>query len=405
MRVLVTSTGGAGHFAPLVPFLDALARAGDEVLLAVPPELEPTVKPLGHAFVVGAEPPAAELSAIWDRMPTVSRSEAAVLGNREYFGRLCTTAMLPAVDRACREWRPELVLHEAAEFAAVVVAERGGIAHAQVAISMAQVEAASLELAGPILETFHKGIVQRVRASPYVTRFPGSLDPSPYPVTRRFREFPSAPGKPLPDWWRGSTAPLVYVTFGSVLGELPMAGEVFRAALDAVTGLDARVLLTAGRAADVELPGARANVHVEAWVPQSDVLPSASVVVAHGGSGTTFGALAAGIPLVLVPLFADQLVNAARVAASGAALVVEPDYGPAGGMGTLGSEHVPELRCAIETMLSDPSYGRAARAIADEMHAYPLPDELLAGFRRSPPFGEGEAGNPFLWAKSREPLR
>ena len=44
----------------------------------------------------------------------------------------------------------------------------------------------------------------------------------------------------------------------------------------------------------------------------------------HGGSGTTLGALAAGLPLVIVPLFADQPANAKRVAEVGAGLVVEP---------------------------------------------------------------------------------
>jgi UDP:flavonoid glycosyltransferase YjiC (YdhE family) len=155
-------------------------------------------------------------------------------------------------------------------------------------------------------------------------------------------------------------------------------------AKNAVAGPAARVLLTVGRAADVELPGAPANVHIEAWVPQVDVLPGANVVVAPGGSGTTFGALAAGVPLVLVPLFADQLVNAARVAASGAALVVEPDYGPAGGMGTIGHEHVPQLRAGIEAVLSDPSYRRAAGAIADQMRAYALPGELLTTLTSGP---------------------
>jgi UDP:flavonoid glycosyltransferase YjiC (YdhE family) len=378
VRVLVSSTGGAGHFGPLVPFLDALVRRVDEVLLVVPPELEATVAPMGLPFVLGADPPGEEVSAIWERLQTVSRSEAAILGNRELFGRLCTAAMLPAVERACREWRPDLVLHEAAEYASTVAAERCGIAHAEVAISLAEVEAASLDLAAPVLEAFREGIVERLRASSYLTRFPASLDPSPFPATRRFRELPTAPSKPLPDWWGGDTAPLIYVTFGSVVGELPIAAIAHRAALDAVASLPARVLLTVGHAADIDIPGAPANSHVEAWVPQRDVLADAALVVAHGGSGTTFGALAAGVPLVLVPLFADQLVNAERVAASGAALVVEPDYGPTERMGTIGREHAPRLRAGIEAVLSEPSYRRAARAIAEQMRSYPLADELLA---------------------------
>jgi hypothetical protein len=36
MRVLLTTKRGAGHFGPLIPFGDALRRAGAEVLVAAP---------------------------------------------------------------------------------------------------------------------------------------------------------------------------------------------------------------------------------------------------------------------------------------------------------------------------------------------------------------------------------
>ena len=100
------------------------------------------------------------------------------------------------------------------------------------------------------------------------------------------------------------------MTFGSVIGHLPEATGVYGMALDAVSGLAARVLLTVGRAMDPGRGGpVPDNTHVEQWVPQSDVLTHAAVVVCHGGSGTTFGALAAGVPLVICPLFADQSMN------------------------------------------------------------------------------------------------
>ena len=51
---------------------------------------------------------------------------------------------------------------------------------------------------------------------------------------------------PLPDWWSGSGAPLVYVTFGTVLGFMTLAADVYRTALRAVEAVDARVLLTVG---------------------------------------------------------------------------------------------------------------------------------------------------------------
>ncbi len=115
----------------------------------------------------------------------------------------------------------------------------------------------------------------------------------------------------------------MYVSFGTVLGRMSLAGEVYRAVIDAVAGLDVRVLVTTGRGFDTsrlrDVPG---NVHVEAWVDQANVLGEAGLVVCHGGSGTTYGALAAGVPLVVVPVFADQFANAPKVAQAGAGIQV-----------------------------------------------------------------------------------
>jgi len=58
-----------------------------------------------------------------------------------------------------------------------------------------------------------------------------------------------------------------------------------------------------------QLGSVAANTHIERWVPEADVLTHAAVVVCHGGSGTTYGALASGVPLVCCPLFADQHRN------------------------------------------------------------------------------------------------
>jgi hypothetical protein len=96
MRVLLSSTDGAGHFGPLRPFIDALVARGDDVLIVIPPRLEPTVRAIGQPFLVSAEPPAERVAALWERVSAVSGREAARLGNRELFGRLWTAALLPA---------------------------------------------------------------------------------------------------------------------------------------------------------------------------------------------------------------------------------------------------------------------------------------------------------------------
>lgn len=384
MRVLLASTEGAGHYNPLVPFADALTRRGDEAMFVVPPGLHDTVLAGGYPFRIGAAPPAAEVDEIRARVPNVSPHEAALLVNREIFGRLDTAAMLPTVEGVCREWQPDLVLHEAAEYASAIAADRNGIAHAQVAISRASVEEGSLRLAGPALETYEEGIVNRIRATPYLSRFPASADPSPYPATHRYREVVPEPGGLLPDWWDGADSPLLYVTFGSVAGGMPgndgtpIGVIACRAALAAVADMPVRVLLTVGRATDVaQLGPVPGNVHVEAWVPQADVLAEASAVVCHGGSGTTFGTLAAGVPLVVVPLFADQPDNARCVAGAGAGVVVEPAPGAAAA-DRIGPQHAAQLRSAIEEVLDDPSYRAAASRVGAEMRATPTIDALLS---------------------------
>jgi UDP:flavonoid glycosyltransferase YjiC (YdhE family) len=138
-----------------------------------------------------------------------------------------------------------------------------------------------------------------------------------------------------------------------VLGALPDAVAAYRATLDAVANLDARVLLTVGDTISIDtLPAPPPHVHIQAWVAQEQVLPAAGVVVAHGGSGTTFGALAFGVPLVLVPFFADQPADSDRGAATGAALIVSAEAGPGA---TAFTRLEPARLCAaIETVLANP---------------------------------------------------
>jgi hypothetical protein len=361
-----------------VPFLDQARRSGGETLVVGPPALADMVRETGHPFLAGGEPSEAQVRPIREQLPVLPPHEASVLGNRELFGRLATAAMLASMERAVRDWRPGVILRDPCEYASAVVAARLGIPAAQVAIGLAEVEWGSIGVAAPALEAHRAGLADEQRRSPYLTRFPAALDPSPFPRTLRYREPAAAPRGALPAWWAGTGAPLVYVSFGTVLGRMSFAAEVYRAVIDAVTGLDARVLVTTGRGFDTsrlrDVPG---NVHVEAWVDQADVLGEAGLVVCHGGSGTTYGALAAGVPLVVVPVFADQFANAPKVAQAGAGLQVDAGQDSQGRRRPVSREDVPRIRRAIETVLADRSFREAARAVAADMAAAPAIGTVL----------------------------
>jgi UDP:flavonoid glycosyltransferase YjiC (YdhE family) len=381
MRVLAAcSLGGAGHLNPLLPFVAAAQRRGDETLVVGPPAVKEMVERAGFPFRAGGEPAEADVAPIRERLPVAPPREASVLGNRDLFGRLAATALLPGMEQTCAEWFPDLVLRDPCEYASAVVAHRLGISTAQVAISLAEAEAGSITAAAPALEEHRTGLVEELRASAYLTRFPASLDPSPFPTTVRFQDPRLGLEKPLPDWWGGSDAPLVYLTFGTVLGHMSIAAGVYRTALKAVEGLGLRVLLTVGRQFDRSSLGpVPANVRVEAWVEQTEILDKADLVVCHGGSGTAFGALAAGVPVVVVPIFADQFENGRRIAGEGAGLIIEADQPRVEPFRrVIGEEDAPRIAEGVRTVLATPSYRRRARRIAAEMAATQTVDEVLS---------------------------
>jgi MGT family glycosyltransferase len=156
----------------------------------------------------------------------------------------------------------------------------------------------------------------------------------------------------------------VYVTLGTIFNR----AERFRALLDAFAEVDCDVLVTVGRAIDpAVLRPLPANARVERYVPQAEILPAASVAVGHGGSGSTLGALAHGMPLLLLPEGADQFENAFACAEAGAAVVLLPD------------EVTPaSLREALGRLLAEPQFGEAAGRIAAEIAALPGPQEAAA---------------------------
>lgn len=378
MRVLFACTRGAGHFNPVVPFIDACRRHGHEVLVTGPPPLADPVARAGFPFREGASPPDEEMGPVWARVPTASFEEAERIVIGEIFATLNVRAMLPSLRSTVREWRPDVVVREPAEFASAVVAEEVGVPHVQVGIGLVASHVELMAMAADAVDSWRAGLTERIAATPYLTLFPASVeDPEVEgpPAIHRFRDpGAGASGEALPDWWQGDDRPLVYVTFGSETAGVPTAAPIYPVALEAVAGLPARVLLTTG--APPEELGLRSpaeHVHLERWVPQADVLMQARAVVCHGGSGTTLGALAAGVPLVVTPLFADQPHNGRRVAAAGAGVVVEPDD-PAAMRSAIDPA---TLTAAIAEVLEDEGYASAARAIAAEIEELPPADAAV----------------------------
>ena len=108
---------------------------------------------------------------------------------------------------------------------------------------------------------------------------------------------PPATHLPWLDVLRG--LPIVYITLGTVYNRNL---DVFRALLDGLRDEALNIVVTVGKQNDPAVFGPQpSNIHVHQYIPQELLLPRCAVVVTHGGAGSTLGALAFGLPLLIVP--------------------------------------------------------------------------------------------------------
>jgi UDP-glucoronosyl and UDP-glucosyl transferase len=376
VRVLLTTKRGAGRFGPLTPFAHAFRRAGAQVLVAAPHSARAMVRAEDLPVWLFDEAPEQERDAVFAAVGQLPEQERGPYVFAEAFISIDARAALPGMLDVCRRWRPDVVMSEMSELARPLVAEALGVPAVCVGIFqqgkgewvmetsevISAIDGLRAELG---LETDPEG--ERLFSTPYFTLVPAALEEPDAPVLRgawRFREAEvEARGRSSAPWAQAEQ-PLVYVTFGSVAPTMEFFPGVYRAAIEALSDLPVQVLVTVGRDRDpADLGPWPANVHVERWVPQRDVMSHAAAMVCHGGSGTVTMGLAAGVPMAVVPLFADQPYNAQSIAAIGAGIALEGGVDALAGLGD-----------AVSRLLVDPADAANAARVADEMRALPTVD-------------------------------
>ncbi len=122
------------------------------------------------------------------------------------------------------------------------------------------------------------------------------------------------PSAPEPDWLAKETRPIVLVTCST---EYQADGAIVAAALEGLADDDVLVVATTAAVDPVSFRPP-ANARVLRFVPHAPLLARATCVVCHGGMGITQKALAAGVPVCVVPFGRDQLEVARHVEVAGA---------------------------------------------------------------------------------------
>lgn len=161
-------------------------------------------------------------------------------------------------------------------------------------------------------------------------------------------------------------APVIYFTLGTEFGV--ESGDLYERVLAGLRALPVNLLMTVGSQIDpTEFGPQPDNVRIAQYVPQDEVLPHCDVVVSHGGSGSVIGALAHGIPTLLVPIGADQPMNAQRC--------VELDVGRRLNAVTATPA---DVRAAVTELLAVPTYRQEAERLRTELAALPGPAHAAA---------------------------
>jgi len=387
VKILFAAAPGHGLMLPLVPLVWAARAAGHEVLLATASEMAevgaraglPVVDVFPDRDVWGellsnfGKPDSADVP------PEYRRAIAA----RQPFG-LFTLTMTEGTIAAARDWAPDLVVytsdHDAGQLTAVALGAPALEVGNRVSWSMRDVsfrerhsrflddESVSALRSRLGIPEGRPDVIARIDPRPPSMGGLTADEPDPGDGVPwwSMRYVPYNGGAVLPEWTRQRPdRPRVGVTLGTVVPVI--AGTTsLTVVIEALSTLDVEVVLAAGTAdlsALGELPD---NVRSVGYLPLSGFLPTCSLLVHHGGSGTTAAPLHYGVPQLVLPSFADNPMSAQRVADRGVGLSHDP-----------ATIDVATARDLLDTLLTDAKFSVAAREVAAEMATQPSPAAII----------------------------
>jgi MGT family glycosyltransferase len=345
-RCLVYTSPARGHLYPIVPTLEELRRRGHEVVVRTLSLEVGLLRELG--FEAEAIDPAIERREIDDwRARTPIGSLGVSL--RGFFDRARHDG--PDLRRAIEKEGPDVLLVDINTWGAMATAETAGMPWATwcpyflpvpsrdappfglglpptrgllsrlrdrllspVLLGIynrqaSELDAVRTELGAPPVRRIERAML-RAPLMLYMTSEPFEYPRSDWPQSVRM----VGPGVWDPPaksavWLEEISRPLVLVTCST---EFQNDGKLVRAALEGLAGEDVEIVVTTA-GVDPSSFTPPPNARIERFVPHRPVLERAACVVCHGGMGITQKALAAGVPVCVVPFGRDQFEVARRV--------------------------------------------------------------------------------------------
>jgi UDP:flavonoid glycosyltransferase YjiC (YdhE family) len=365
-RFLIATWDGAGNLAPTLGIARTLVERGHDVRLMGHRTIAQRCGEVGTRFIPLSQ------DELWDAMDDPGDFEAEI---RILINQLCFSSTI-SEDLAAELAREpaDAVLVDCMLFTAIDVALASGSPTAVLLHT-----AYTIFRGGPLVEMFAPGvaIANRRRAKlglPAVETLgdihdscacaivaaPKEFEPGVPDAANVLRIGPVLDAPPLccetdqVDIPAGST-PLVLVSLStSEQGQT----DLLQRCVDAVGQLPVNAIVTTGPSIDPKSVTAGTNTQVARYVPHTEILPSASLVITHAGLGTTMAALGHGVPLLCTPLGRDQFFNAQRVQDLGAGQMLMPDVDS------------DAIALAAKGILGDSRFTTEAKHMADAISGY-----------------------------------
>lgn len=372
MRILFAAAGAYGHLYPVIPVALAAQRMGHSVAVATHPSFKSELDRAGLAAIAAGPSVEGSVAEVIASLTAPPEGEADILIK---IMELTIPRTVADLEPVLASGNYDLVLHEAAVSGAAIAAAMTGVPSAMIGLGRMP-DDGMWDIVFPKMTQIYaaNGLAvddPRTMDSPYMDFCPPFLQspgfPKPGATTILMRPVAWNPPGDLPRTVldRDQGIPLVYLTLGTATVFAQPA--ILREMIDALAELRLRAVLSTGPAVSADDLGVIPdNVEAVAWVPQAELLKHVDLAVHHGGSGTTFAAMAVGIPQLLLPKGADQFSNAQMLSASGASAQILPgDVTPA------------RIADEIRLLLENDEARTAARKLQDEISQMPSVEDAI----------------------------
>jgi UDP:flavonoid glycosyltransferase YjiC (YdhE family) len=442
MRALFTVYPAIAHLYPIVPYAWALQSAGHEVRVASQASFAGAIAATGLTPVALGDPQADQPRLRDDarQPPTPSdvHDYVAAMGldpvETEHWIAFYQWNLNPVSDfvRAdlqeapdlmefARAWRPDLVLWDLVFPAGAVAARAIGAAHGRLLGSNLDYFGYSLDRLAAHRESIRKaGLAANPLADlvePLAQRYgvevdeelligQFTIDPLPPGLSLEtsarkvaVRKIPYAGGELFQEWLYGRPQqPRVALSLGEstrrfIAGDWGRTSKVF----EAVSDLDVEVIATLNPLQLSEVSRVPGNVRPIEWVPLTQLIPTCSALVHHGGMGTFISAVAANVPQLVCDTDDSLLFKPASVLEENGVyrpseeqgwthppknLLATPcaTYVSATGAGVRlnhQTQSVEDIRKQILRVLNEPSFADGAAAIHETWLNTPSPNDIV----------------------------